>query len=84
MRQAAKFTISAAMVIKQCRMGRAGLNWSIADLAAQSGVSSRTIAKFEGGQPVSLETVERLRSALSGGGALFLDVEGRPGVTVRA
>jgi len=64
-------------------MARAGLGWSVADLAAKSGVAARTIARFEAGEPVKLETVEALRSALVQGGALFVDVDGRPGVTLR-
>jgi transcriptional regulator with XRE-family HTH domain len=67
----------------QCRMARAGLGWSVDDLERHSGISRRTVLRFEAGEKVKLETVERLRSALANGGALFVDVEGRPGVTVK-
>lgn len=81
--QLQKCTISASMNIVQCRMARAGIGWSLDDLADQSGVARRTIARFEGGESVKLETVEALRAALVKGGALLVEVEGRPGVTVR-
>jgi transcriptional regulator with XRE-family HTH domain len=64
-------------------MARAGLNWSVNDLANQSDVAARTIARFEAGESVTLEKVEALRRALVDGGALLVDVEGRPGVAVR-
>ena len=35
---------------EQCRMARAGLNWSQADLSRRSGVASATIAGFEKGR----------------------------------
>jgi transcriptional regulator with XRE-family HTH domain len=64
-------------------MARAGLGWSVDELEQQSGISRRTVLRFETGEKVKLETVETLRSALVKGGALFVDVEGRPGVTVK-
>lgn len=64
-------------------MARAALGWSVADLAAQSGVAARTVARFEAGESVGLPRVEALRSALVNGGVLFVEVEGRPGVTYR-
>ena len=51
--------------------------------AANAGVAARTVARFEVGAPVRLETVEALRSALVQGGALFVDVDGHCGVTLR-
>jgi transcriptional regulator with XRE-family HTH domain len=72
------------MLSVQCRMARAGLGWSIADLALKSDVGTRTVIRFENGEPVKLETVEALRQALVEGGALFLDLSGRVGVTVKA
>jgi transcriptional regulator with XRE-family HTH domain len=64
-------------------MARAGLGWSVDHLEEVSGVSRRTVLRFEAGERVKLETVETLRGALVKGGALFVDVEGRLGVTVR-
>lgn len=84
MRQVPKCTISADMNIAQCRMARAGIGWSLDDLAERSGVARRTIARFEAGESVKLETVESLRAALVKGGALLVEVEGRPGVTLKS
>lgn len=64
-------------------MARAGLGWSIPQLAERSRIAVRTIARFEGGLSVKPETAEALRSALVQGGALFVDVDGRSGVTLR-
>jgi transcriptional regulator with XRE-family HTH domain len=82
LRQAVIFTISATMKPTQCRMARAGLGWSVDDLEKHSGISRRTVLRFEAGEKVKLETVEALRGALVQGGALFVEVEGRPGVAV--
>lgn len=51
-------------------------------MAARARAAPRTIARFEAGRPVKLETIEALRSALVNAGVLFVDVDGRPGVTV--
>lgn len=64
-------------------MARAGLNWSVSHLAVESKVAARTIARFEGGDTVTLQKVEALRRALVDGGALIIDVDGQPGVAVR-
>ncbi len=42
---------------------KAGLGWSLDDLADASGISRRTVTKFEGGGKVLPETVETFRSA---------------------
>jgi len=64
-------------------MARAGLGWSGANLAKAAGVTPRTVIRFESGNPVTLETEEAIRAALVKGGALFVDVDGRQGVTLR-
>lgn len=64
-------------------MARAGLGWTIAELAQLSGVAPRTVMRIESDQPHRLESGEAVRAALVKGGALFVEVEGRPGVTVR-
>lgn len=71
------------MDAKQCRMARAALGWSLDRLAAEASVARRSLASFEGGGAVRLETIEALRSALTTGGALFVEQEGRRGVLVR-
>lgn len=64
-------------------MARAGLGWSGAYLAKVAGVTPRTVIRLESGNPVTLETQEAIRAALVKGGALFVDVEGRQGVTLK-
>lgn len=54
-------------------MARAGLEWSRDDLAAASGVSWRTITRFEAGESVLPPRVQALRHALETAGILFID-----------
>lgn len=54
-------------------MARAALDWSLAELSAASGVSKRTILRFERGVTVLPETVKTLRHALEAEGILFID-----------
>jgi transcriptional regulator with XRE-family HTH domain len=61
------------MNIRQCRMARAALDWSQHDLAKASGVSWRTISRFEAGESVLPARVQKLRHALEGQGVLFVD-----------
>ncbi len=64
-------------------MARAGLGWSISTLAEKSGVSVRSINRFEKGEVVTTDTVETLRRALVDGGASFVDLSGKVGVAVK-
>lgn len=61
------------MKIVQCRMARTALGWSLDDLAAASGVSRRTIARFEAGEIVLPARVTAMRHALEAKGILFID-----------
>ncbi|HEX6374453.1 MAG TPA: helix-turn-helix transcriptional regulator [Allosphingosinicella sp.] len=61
------------MNIIQCRMARTALDWSLQDLADASGVSRRTIARFEAGESVLPTRVQALRHAFEGKGVLFVD-----------
>ena len=70
------------MNIAQCKMARAGLGWSLDDLAEASGISRRTVAKFEGGHKVAPETVETLRSTLAKEGVEFINGGKRHGASV--
>lgn len=54
-------------------MARAGLDWTQHDLADASGVSWRTVARFEGGESVMPAQVQKMRHALEGKGILFID-----------
>jgi transcriptional regulator with XRE-family HTH domain len=59
--------------IVQCRMARAALGWSLDDLAAASGVSRRTIARFEAGELALPARVEHCATPLEAKGILFID-----------
>jgi transcriptional regulator with XRE-family HTH domain len=61
------------MNVVQCRMARAALGWTLDDLATASGVSRRTIARFEAGEPVLTPRVQTLRRAFEAAGILFID-----------
>jgi transcriptional regulator with XRE-family HTH domain len=54
-------------------MARAAIEWSRDDLAAASGVSWRTITRFEAGESVLPARVQALRHALEAKGILFID-----------
>lgn len=54
-------------------MARTALAWSLQDLADASGVSRRTIARFEAGASVLPARVQALRHALEAKGVLFID-----------
>lgn len=54
-------------------MARMALDWSLQDLANASGVSRRTIARFEAGESVLPARVHMLRSAFEANGILFID-----------
>lgn len=83
MRQDMKCNISATMLIAQCQMARAALGLSVAELAKRSTIAARTIARFEAGETVKLDTVEALRRALVDAGATFIDMSGKVGVLVK-
>ncbi len=54
-------------------MARAALDWTREDLATASGVSLRTVARFEAGESVLPARVQKLRYALEREGVLFID-----------
>lgn len=64
-------------------MARAAIGWSLDELAARSQVARRSIARFEKGETVTPDTIEKLRAALVAGGATFLDMSGKVGVLVK-
>jgi transcriptional regulator with XRE-family HTH domain len=54
-------------------MARAALGWSLDDLAGASGVSRRTIARFEAGETVLPVKVLKMRTAIETKGVRFVD-----------
>lgn len=71
------------MNITQCRMARAGLGWSLDDLASASGIARRSIARFEAGEAVRPETSETLRQTFVKEGVAFQNGGARIGVSVK-
>jgi transcriptional regulator with XRE-family HTH domain len=60
--------------IIQCRMARVALDWSLQDLADASGVSRRTVARFEAGETVLPGRVAALRLAFEAHGVEFVEM----------
>ena len=59
---------------EQCRMARAGLQWSQAQLSIRSGVAPATIAAFEKGMRSPYpRTVRDLETALKSAGVKFVN-----------
>lgn len=59
---------------KQCRMARAGLHISQADLARRANVAPATIAEFENGRRTPYDrTVRDIQRVLEESGATFID-----------
>ena len=59
---------------KQCRMARAGLDISQADLARRANVAPATIAEFEKGRRTPYDrTVRDIQRVLEDAGATFID-----------
>ncbi len=69
----------------QVRMARAALNWSLADLAAASGVHRNTVSIFETGKyGGSEEALRAIKAALENAGVIFVAENGEgPGVRLR-
>ena len=71
----------AVITPEQCRMARAGLHISQADLARRANVATATIAEFEKGRRTPYgRTVRDIQLALEEAGAVFVD----GGVTLTA
>lgn len=71
-----------SMIPMQSKMARVALKWTTDDLAEKAGVGRMTVARFERGDSVAAESVEKMRKALADAGADFSRRAGRVGVTV--
>ena len=72
---------------RQIRMARAGLRWTIDDLARQSGVSVRTIKRLEASDSEiasgNISTIAKLRSCLEAAGIEFIgSSDEAPGIRI--
>ena len=70
------------MTVTQCKMARAGLGWSAADLADKAGLTRETVARFESGAKLADASIAAVRRALEDAGADFLQISGKVGVAV--
>lgn len=70
------------MTPTQSKMARAALGLRAADLAEACGLTRITVARFELGESVAAESVEKMKRALIDAGAQFTRRSGRVGVTV--
>lgn len=81
-------TPAATLDPQLCRVGRALLGWSQAQLSEASGVNKRTIMDCEAGaRQTQEETLRGLREAMERAGVVFLEDEGNlrlgPGVRLK-
>lgn len=60
------------MNLTQCRMARAALDWSTADLADAAALDRLCVKRFEAGDPLLPFKVEALRAAFEAQGVRFL------------
>jgi DNA-binding XRE family transcriptional regulator len=76
----------AAITAKQCRAGRALLDWTQGDLASATGISIHTIRAFERERDGTMRRSKRnlIKSALESAGVIFVEENGEvPGVRLR-
>lgn len=76
------------MTPDQCRMGRAAVQWSQADLARAAKVRQETVSGFEGGNDSRRSTVSAMQAALESAGVVFIgpdetSLSGGPGARLR-
>ncbi len=60
------------MTPTQCRMARAAIKWSAADLAAAAGLGYASVARFELGETMRPETINAMRAAFEAKRVRFL------------
>ncbi len=77
-----KSTLKIHFVGEQVAAARKLLKMSQIELAAETGLTTRTLIKFEGGGNVRPETVEVIREVLVARGIVFTN-GGEPGVKLR-
>ena len=58
---------------QQLRMARAGLGWTLADLARKADVNPNTLSRYEGGKDVLSGVLRKTETALRAAGVAFAD-----------
>jgi transcriptional regulator with XRE-family HTH domain len=74
LREAARLAIHASMTPMQCRMARAALDWTVADLADKAQVGISTVVRFEKGRgkPIAA-TIAAMQRCMEAGGVRFIE-----------
>lgn len=67
---------------EQLRMARAGLGWTLNDLAERAGVNPNTISRYEVGRDVLSGTLLKIEIALHDAGVTFVDDKQGLGVLI--
>lgn len=67
---------------EQVRMARAALDWSVEELARQTGLTTKTIHRYEHGENATIETLERIKATFEAAGITWIPENGGP-ATVR-
>ncbi len=63
------------MTPQQCRMARAALKWSTADLASSANVNQTTVNRFENGKDSYASTATKLQEAFESTGQIRFEGE---------
>jgi DNA-binding XRE family transcriptional regulator len=61
------------MTPNESKTARSLLSWNQEKLAAHAGISKRTVAAFESGEPTRDQSVELMKKALEKAGITFVD-----------
>ena len=67
---------------RHMRMARAGLGWTLSDLAKRAGVNPNTLSRYEAGRDVLSGTLRKVEDTLKSAGVIFIDDEHGIGVRV--
>jgi transcriptional regulator with XRE-family HTH domain len=61
------------MTPNETKTARQLLGWNQEELAEKAGISKRTVAAFESGEPTRSESVQTIEAALTKAGITFVD-----------
>ena len=68
----------------QVKMARAALGWGVRELAAQAGIATNTVSRYENGADALGETLLKIQRTFERAGIEFIDQNGGgPGVRLK-
>lgn len=73
----------AKLTVEACRAARALLGWGVRDLAAEAGIGVMSVSRFEGGDPVRQETIDKITEAFEANGVEITNGRGTGARLVR-